>query len=95
MKDFNWTEFSNKIAVKSDLATIYNAWSTSSGIEKWFLSKCQFFNEKEEKLSEEILISEGCSYQWSWYLYDIIESGNITFVNNKDHLQFTFAGNAL
>ena len=42
MKNFDWTIFTRKIAVKAELADIYSAWTKSSEIERWFLSKAVF-----------------------------------------------------
>jgi len=42
MKDFDWTSFTKRIAVKASLNDIYNAWTRSAEIEKWFLQKLTF-----------------------------------------------------
>jgi uncharacterized protein YndB with AHSA1/START domain len=40
MKD--WSSFTKRITVDATMRAIYNAWSTQSEIERWFLSKAVF-----------------------------------------------------
>ena len=44
MKNFDWTKFTKRIVIKSELSVLYNAWTKSSEIEKWFLKKSIFLN---------------------------------------------------
>lgn len=91
MKNFDWTKFTKRIAVRASLETIYNAWAKSSEIEKWFLSTSNYFNEHKQLISKASSIQKGYTYEWSWFLYDVTEKGNFTEANGKDYLQFTFA----
>ena len=95
MKNFDWTTFTKKIAVKAKLPDIYNAWTKALEIEKWFLSKANYFDANNKPISKEIKIEKGNTYEWSWYLYDVVERGKITDANGKDFIQFTFAGECL
>jgi uncharacterized protein YndB with AHSA1/START domain len=95
MKNFDWTAFSLKILVKADINTIYKAWTTSSDIEKWFLHSSQFYNTEKKPISKETPVESGYSYEWRWYLYEMVERGRILNANGKDHLQFTFAGDCI
>ena len=95
MDTIDWTSFSRKIAVKSTVQLIYDAWTKSSEIEKWFLLISSFHSPDGQLLNPDKSVSKGDSYKWSWYLYDGIEGGKITEANGTDHLQFTFAGNCL
>ncbi len=63
------------------METIYNAWTSTAEIEKWFLEKAEFYNEDE--------------YKWTWFLYEETETGKITQANGKDLFEFTFAGDCL
>lgn len=94
MKNYDWTTFTRKIAIKSDLKTIYNAWTTSSEIEKWFLSKAVFL-KTNETIDATSNVDKEDTYQWNWFLYDDLGEGKITEANGKDYLQFTFAGDCL
>ncbi len=95
MKNFDWTKFSRKIAVKAEITDIYNAWTKASEIEKWFLSDAKFYDTYHQLIKKEDAVKEGFSYEWSWYSFDQTESGRITEANGVDYLQFTFAGECL
>lgn len=86
----DWTSFTLSIGVKSTLEMIYNAWTKSTEIEKWFLETCKYHNtESTQNVTAE------SEYEWTWYLYDELEKGKITQANGKDFFQFSFAGECL
>ncbi len=91
----DWTSFTLKMGVKASLETIYNAWTKSSEIEKWFLETCKYKNTAGVVLDSHQNVSAGCVYQWGWYLYDMLEDGRINQANGKDFFQFSFAGECL
>ena len=95
MRNFDWTKFTKRIAVKADIKDIYNAWTSASGIEKWFLSNADYADGNGKTVDKQALIAGGYSYAWSWFLYDVVERGKIISVNGSDHIQFTFAGECL
>jgi len=95
MKNFDWSSFTRTIAVKADMSKIYDAWTKSSEIEKWFLSKAEYFNSEHKPISRDANISKGDIYKWQWYLYDTLEDGSITEANGTNLVQFTFAGDCL
>lgn len=92
MENFDWTQFTRKIAVKSSVKKLYDAWTTASEIERWFLEKAVFKNADGKPLAKDDNCSAGDTYEWSWHIWDAIEKGKITAANGKDQLQFTFAG---
>ncbi len=95
MKDFDWTQFTKRIAIKAPLEDLYNAWTSSNELEKWFLKKARFFDENNQEISLSEPVSPKNTYLWNWFLYEETEKGEITIANGKDHLQFTFAGSCL
>ena len=95
MKDFNWEILTKRIAVKANISDLYNAWTIPKEIEKWFLSKAEFDKPTGKRVQRNENIKANDSYQWSWYLYDIIETGKVIETNGKDRLQFSFAGNCI
>lgn len=95
MNNFDWTSFTKKIAVKAKLDDIYNAWTISNELERWFLEKATFFNENKEPISKYTNVSTSNTYKWLWYLYNDQMTGIIKSANGKDQLQFTFEGACL
>tara|TARA_R110002050_G_scaffold263024_1_gene403411 strand:+ start:9459 stop:9953 length:495 start_codon:yes stop_codon:yes gene_type:complete len=95
MENFDWTQFSKRIFVRTDLDLVYNAWTKSTELEKWFLSKARF----KSKDGNEILVSENISskssYSWNWFAQEHGEKGIIREANGRDYLEFTFAGNCI
>ncbi|MDX2360272.1 MAG: SRPBCC domain-containing protein [Crocinitomicaceae bacterium] len=94
MKDFDWTEFTKRIAVKASMKEIYDAWTIPAEIEKWFLSNADYF-DGETQLDKTKHVEGGNTYAWSWYNYDIIDNGDVVSANGNDFFQFTFAGDCL
>lgn len=45
MDNFNWSQFSKRIFINTDLESVYNAWTKSEELEKWFLSKSLFYSK--------------------------------------------------
>lgn len=95
MKNFEWSTFTKKIAIKATLKNLYDAWTKASEIEKWFLSNATYFDTNKIQIAKSESIQEGFAYEWNWYLYDVTEKGTITKANGKDFLQFKFAGECL
>ena len=95
MKNFDWTKFTRKMYINAPIQKIYDAWAKPEEMECWFLKQACYFDKEEKQLSKNNQISEGLKYEWNWYLYDLTEKGMISIANQKDHIQFTFAGNCI
>lgn len=95
MKNFDWTQFTRKIAVTAPIQQIYDAWTIPAQLERWFLSSAVYYDELEKKIPNTEVIQPGFRYEWRWHLWDVTEKGKVTKANGKDHLQFTFAGDCL
>lgn len=95
MTNFDWTCFTRKIAVKANMVDIYNAWTRSSDIEKWFLSKAVFYDQTHTIRASDRCIAAGDTYAWNWHLFPVTEYGKILRANGTDVVQFTFAGDCL
>jgi uncharacterized protein YndB with AHSA1/START domain len=95
MNDFNWVTFTKRIAIKANISDLYNAWTIPQEIEKWFLSKAVFDRPNGERVQRDENIKDNDTYQWSWFLYEITETGKIILANDKDLLRFSFAGDCL
>jgi uncharacterized protein YndB with AHSA1/START domain len=95
MKNFDWTQFTNTIAIKADISQLYNAWAVPLELERWFLSDATFLNSEGREIAKSDSIEAGNAYQWQWFLWDTTEMGKVVKANGKDHIQFTFAGDCL
>jgi len=94
MKNFDWTSFTKRIAVKSTLPEIYDAWTKAAAIESWFLEKV-VFQRNSEPIGPDASVENNDEYEWLWYLYDDAMRGEIKQANGKDFIQFTFEGSCL
>ena len=93
MKEFDWTQFSKRIFINTDLNSVYNAWTKSGELEKWFLSKATFQSiDGKEILPIENIDSES-TYKWNWFAQNHFEEGTVNLANGVDYIEFTFAGN--
>lgn len=92
MENFNWTSFTKKIAIKSSLSQLYNAWTKPEEIEKWFLNTATYQNGDGKIRAKNQNCEKGDGYEWTWYLFDGLEKGKIIEANGEDLLKFTFAG---
>ncbi len=93
---YNWSKFVKRISVKAEAQSIYKAWATSEGIEKWFLSKAEFTKNDGELRAAKIEIQAGDNYTWYWFGYpDYVANGKVLETNGKDSLSFTFSGGCI
>lgn len=91
MENFNWTEFNKRIAIKASIQSIYDAWTKTSELEKWFLAKAIFRNEAGDVVSPNDNAQANSAYDWKWFAQNYHEEGKLTQANGKDFLEFTFA----
>ncbi|MCE3297125.1 MAG: hypothetical protein K0R65_2839 [Crocinitomicaceae bacterium] len=94
MENFDWTNFTRKIAVKADISEIYAAWARGSEMEKWFLRHCEY-RDAGAPIPKSSPVKKGNKYAWQWFLYDVTEEGEILEANGTDHIRFTFAGDCI
>ena len=92
MDNFNWTQFSKRIFINTEIALAYDFWTKSVELEKWFLSKSIFFlkNGKEIPPSENVLPES--KYNWNWFAQNHFEEGIVLTANGIDLIEFSFAG---
>jgi len=94
MNNFDWTSFTKRIAIKSSLSEIYEAWTVAANLEKWFLERV-VFQTNGNLLENTSAVKSGFQYDWYWYLDATPMRGEILSANGKDFLQFTFEGSSL
>lgn len=90
MKELNWNSFTKKIYIKSSAEKLYQCWTTSEGLESWFLKKA-VFTRSEKDLKKNEVISVGDHYTWFWHNWDGQEKGEILEVKPNESLIFSFA----
>lgn len=89
---YDWSSFKKRIIIKASVSQVYSMWTTSAGLEKWFLRIAEYTNDLGEiKKSNEVL-SIGDDFCWRWYGWpdSTTEKGKVLEANGKDFLKFTF-----
>jgi uncharacterized protein YndB with AHSA1/START domain len=64
MIDNKWTSFKVIGDYNIDIRSLYEAWATTEGLEKWFLRKANFYTiPRRTRESEEFIMKED-TYEW-------------------------------
>ena len=92
MSDFNWSQFTVRIPVAADKATLYKAWATRQGIESWFLRMAEYRRPDGAKRLSEANVKPGDIYTWRWHGWpdETEELGKILDCNGVDYFRFSF-----
>ncbi|TSD67141.1 SRPBCC domain-containing protein [Inquilinus sp. KBS0705] len=95
MVDTRWKKFKLCGDYNIDMRSLYMAWATPAGLEKWFLRKADFFTVPKRLRAPEEQIMKEDTYAWYWHGYhnDVIEKGSVLEANGRDQIKFTFTGN--
>lgn len=88
----NWETFVLKHPFNSTVQEIYDLWTSSSGMEKWFLRSARFFNSNDElrDASEPAQAGDKYSRLWHGYPDETFENGEVIEANGKDRFSFRF-----
>ncbi len=91
----SFDQFKLRVNINADLPRVYKAWSTSEGLESWFLRKAIFRDQASNALDRNTEVAIGNTYEWYWHGYpdSVVEKGSILKSNGKDHFSFTFSLN--
>ncbi len=92
MDKFDWTQFSKRIFINTDLKSVYDAWTKSEELEKWFLAKAAFFSKDGKEILPLENVSSNSVYRWNWFAQNHFEEGTVRKANGIDCVEFTFAG---
>jgi uncharacterized protein YndB with AHSA1/START domain len=97
MIDNNWTKFKVVGDFNTDIRSLYEAWASPGGLEKWFLRKADFYTIGGRLREPEEFISKEDTYEWYWFGYDdnAVEKGQILETNGTDFIKFSFSGNTI
>ncbi|GGH05241.1 SRPBCC family protein [Mucilaginibacter phyllosphaerae] len=97
MDQTRWSKFKLCGDYNVDLRSLYLAWTTPAGLEKWFLRKADFFTvpQRLREAGEQILKED--TYSWYWHGYDnsMVQTGSILEANGHDFVKFTFSGGSM
>ena len=97
MEDTRWKQFTLCGDYNVDLRTLYLAWATPGGLEKWFLRKANFYTVPMRLRAFDEQISKEDTYTWYWHGYDnsVQQNGSVIEANGQDFLKFTFTNNSV
>jgi hypothetical protein len=92
MSSYDWSTFTTRIAVDSDIPTQYKAWATRNGIEHWFLKFSEYKRPDGTLRAADEEVQSGDTYTWRWHGWpdEVEEKGTILDCNGKDFFKFTF-----
>jgi hypothetical protein len=92
MEPYNWQSFVLKIPIQSSFKNIYHAWSTTAGLESWFLRKAAFTQPNGEPRDNNAAIEVNDKYEWLWHGWpdEVVEKGTILAANGTDQVRFSF-----
>jgi uncharacterized protein YndB with AHSA1/START domain len=94
MIDNKWTSFKVTGDYNTDIRSLYEAWTTTRGIEQWFLRKANYYTVPLRLREPDEFILKEDTYEWYWHGYDDnnVEEGQILEANGTDFIKFTFSG---
>ena len=93
MLDSKWSSFKVTGDYNTDIRSLYEAWATPAGLEKWFLRQADFYAIAGRMREPEEFIMKEDTYEWYWHGWDdtTSEKGEILEANGTDLIKFTFA----
>ncbi|MBB5394875.1 SRPBCC domain-containing protein [Mucilaginibacter sp. AK015] len=94
MEDTRWKKFKLCGDYNADMRSLYLAWTTPGGLEKWFLRKADFYTVPQRLRANDEQIAKEDTYVWYWHGHhnNVFEKGRILEANGHDLLRFTFTG---
>ena len=93
MENNDWSKFKLRVNLGADPQKAYDCWTTSAGLESWFLRSAKFMDQDGKVRAPEEPIQEGDTYEWLWHGYpdSVMEKGSVLKTNGKDQFVFTFS----
>jgi uncharacterized protein YndB with AHSA1/START domain len=81
-----------RIPIKASMPLLYDAWTTSTGLEKWFLRKALFTAPSGGARAADQQVQAGDQYEWLWYGHpdETVEKDRIIQANGSNLLRFGF-----
>lgn len=88
--NIDWTNFTKRIYIDSNIQSVYDAWTIPGKITEWFLEKADYSGENEQERNEDENIQNGDHFKWKWHNRENEEGGHILAANGSDRISFTF-----
>ena len=92
-----WSRFILRTPINASRSAIFNAWTSQSGLESWFLRSSPFTDKNGRQKTADEKVSQGDQYRWRWHGYpdEVEEKGTILQMKDEEIFQFSFgkAGN--
>lgn len=97
MDGYDWTKFTLTADFNADVRSIYKAWTTSDGLESWFLRKANLYTITGRLRDPEESMLKEDTYEWYWHGFDdnTVQKGEILEVNGIDSLKFSFTDDTI
>ena len=71
-----WTQFTITADINTeDVRSVYLAFTTSQGLESWFLREADFYTVPKRLRDKNEQINKEDTYEWQWYGYNEMEKG--------------------
>ncbi len=92
MSQIDWSKFTQKIYINTPMQKVYDAWTTRSNIEGWFVRKGEFTKPDGTVRASDSAVQQGDTYEFMWHGHPdtTVEHGVVEEANGKDRFRFVF-----
>ena len=89
MSEYNWTKFKRKAYIKAPLRDVFNAWTKSYDIARWFIKDAKYSDSNGKIRASDETVQAGDKYHWDWH-QDLQSSGEVLEIIPDKLFKFTF-----
>lgn len=87
------SEFTHSIYMDASIDEVFKYISTSSGIAKWFLGNCDYYDMYRKIIDKSLPAQKGYTFRWKWLAKDLEISGEVLESIKNETFAFTFGSN--
>jgi hypothetical protein len=93
----DWTKFTKRIPIKTELSRVYKTWCTQQELENWFLRKAEFIKPNNSLRTPDEEFQKDDKYLWLWHGHsdNVFEKKEILEANGNDLIQFGFTADCI